>query len=275
MGWLKTIIYGLISGLTEFFPVSLGTHQTILSILFGLQDDTPLQQLLIRIACLLALLICCRRDFGKLRRENRIAKIPARRRTRPADQKSIMTVRLVKVAVIPLLIGMLFYGRASVLADKLYILAILTALNGFVLFVPLLSKTGNKDSRNMSPMDALLIGLGGALGAVPGISSIGAMLSVASVRGVEKGYALSFGLLLSIPAMLAALVFDAMALRTGVEAISALVLVQYLLTMAASFLGAWMAISAMRSLAAKTGISGFSYYCWGAALFTLILYLTT
>ena len=71
------------------------------------------------------------------------------------------------------------------------------------------------------------------------------------------------------------LVFDAVAIFAGIEALSFIVILQYLLAMAAAFYGSTFAISVMRSLTLRTGYSGFSYYCWGMALISMILYLTT
>jgi len=149
------------------------------------------------------------------------------------------------------------------------------ALNGIVLFAPQLVKTGNKDSRMLSPYDGLLIGLTGVLGVIPGMSGVGAMLSTASMRGADKNYALSFVLLLQIPVMVVIFVFEAIGLRAGMEALSFAILLKYIVTMVAAYLGTAAAIAVLRSLAVKNGFSGYAYYCWGAALFTLILYLTT
>ena len=47
----------------------------------------------------------------------------------------------------------------------------------------------------------------------------------------------------------------------------------YLLAAAAAFISTMLAIRIMRTLAAENGYHIFSYYCWGAALFTFILNL--
>ena len=51
-------------------------------------------------------------------------------------------------------------------------------------------------------------------------------------------------------------------------------IVPYILAGIAAFLGAYLSVILMRFLAVKIGFSGFSYYCWGAALFVFVLYLT-
>ena len=54
-----------------------------------------------------------------------------------------------------------------------------------------------------------------------------------------------------------------------------MLLLQYILAMAAAYFGSTFAISVMRSLAVRTGYAGFAFYCWGMALISMILYLTT
>ena len=61
----------------------------------------------------------------------------------------------------------------------------------------------------------------------------------------------------------------------GIEAISFLVIIQYLLAMAAAYFGSTFGISIMRSMVVRAGYEIFSYYCWGMALISMILYLTT
>ena len=97
----------------------------------------------------------------------------------------------------------------------------------------------------------------------------------ASARGADKNYSLQFALYLSIPALVIMLLFDAVAIFGGIEAISFLVIIQYLLAMAAAYFGSTFAISIMRSMVVRAGYEIFSYYCWGMALISMILYLTT
>jgi hypothetical protein len=40
-----------------------------------------------------------------------------------------------------------------------------------------------------------------------------------------------------------------------------------------AYIGAYFALIFLRFMSVKLGFSGFSYYCWGAALFAFILYM--
>lgn len=275
MDWLWTILYGFVAGLAEFLPLSSPAHQSISAAVFGLASAAPLRQFLIRAACLAALLSACGREIDKLRRDGRMARLPARRRKRPVDSRSVATNRLLNIAVFPLVIGLVFYRRVNMWVDSLAMLTIFLIINGILLFVPQYIPSGNKDGRNLSLLDGLLMGLAGAFSVFPGISRMSAIHFAASARGADKNYSLQFALYLSIPALVVMLLFDAVAIFGGIEAISFLVIIQYLLAMAAAYFGSTFAISIMRSMVVRAGYEIFSYYCWGMALISMILYLTT
>ena len=275
MDWLWTVLYGFVAGLAEFLPLSSPAHQSISAALFGLAAAAPLRQFLIRGACLAGLLSSCGTDLNKLRRDGHMARLPARRRKRPVDSRSIATNRLLNVAVFPLVIGLVFYRRANMWVSSLAGITISLLINGILLFLPQYIRSGNKDGRNLSLLDGLLMGIAGAFSVFPGISRMSTIHFAASARGADKSYALQFALYLSVPALIVMLVFDAVAIFAGIEALSFLVIIQYLLAMVAAYFGSTFAISLMRSLAVRTGYGGFAYYCWGMALISMIIYLTT
>lgn len=275
MSWLESLLYGLVSGLTEFLPVSSQAHQALLRKLFGVEPDS-LANLMAHLGMLTALLTCCRGQIAKLRREQRLAKIPKHRRKRQPDQRILLDGRIIRTALLPLLLGFLFYLKCAQWEQKLYLLSFFCILNGVILFLPALLPHGNKDSRSMSAMDGWLIGLGAAAAVLPGISRTGVSGSVAAVRGADRQSALNWVLLLSIPALLVLVLFDGYGiLAAKAFTMSVQLLLRVALVWAASFGGAYTGIFILRFLAVNAGYSGFAYYSWGLALFTFILYLTT
>ena len=275
MNWLRTVLYGFLSGLAEFLPVSSQAHQSLVGAVFGLPEAAPLRQFLIRAACLAALWVTCSRDIAKIQRDVKLAKIPSRRRTRPFDARSVATARLLIAAVIPMLIGLLFYQRAQQWINTLPALCVTLLVNGILLFIPQYARSGNKDGRMLSRMDGVLLGLSGALSVFPGISRVSSLHFTGSMRGADRGYTIQFALLLSIPALIVMLIYDVIAIFSGIEAISFVTVLIYLLSMVAAYFGSKLAISTVRSLAVRSGFAGFAYYCWGMALICIILYLTT
>ena len=126
----------------------------------------------------------------------------------------------------------------------------------------------------MSPVDGLLMGLGGAASTIPGISCVGAGVSVATVCGADKNYALSMSLLMAIPVTIGYIAFDILALMSAKIALTFGMILNCLLAAAAAFVGVFLGIRVLRVVVSNFSMSVFSFYCWGMALLTFILYLT-
>lgn len=274
MNWFESLLYGIVSGFTEFLPISMQAHQSIMLRLMG-SDSVPLLQLLIRIAVFAALIVANKDQLSVLYREMRLAAVHQRRRRRPLDMKSVLEVRLIKTAFYPLLIGFLFYPLTSQWHGRLNIVAILLLLNGIILFVPQFFPTGNKDSRSVSRLDGVLLGMCAGLGVLPGVSRIAAGTTISALIGTDRKQAFHWCLLLSIPAFCFLIGFDVQSIIvSGAGIVSFGDFLQCAFSAAAAYFGAYAAIFTMRFIAVNSGFSGFAYYCWGAALFTFVLFLT-
>ena len=270
---LHKFIYALFSGFTEFLGVSAPPHQLLYENMTGFTQSDAMLTMMLRLGVLAAVIFVCRGHIRRLMRERRLAGLSHRRRNRQPDVTALLDMRLLKTAMIPLLISVLFYKRAGQWIDQVAWMTLTLLLNGMLLFIPRLLSQGNKDGRSVSRLDGVLMGLGGALAAIPGFSRVGGMVSAGTARGMDRGYALETALLLSIPVLLGLLVFDIYAVITAKLAIGFVALLIYLLLGAVAFGSALAGITLMRYLSVKAGFTGFSYYSWGLALFSFILYL--
>jgi len=274
MSFFQNILYGIISGITEFLPVSSQAHQSLMHRIFGAASVAPLRSIFIRIGLLLALLTACRAIIVRLRKEKALAS--RSRRSRITEMKGLYDLRLVRTASLPLLAGLLTVFFTGSTDFGLVILALILIANGVIILIPVYMPHGNKEAKSMTGLDAVLIGAAGALSALPGFSRMGAVLSVATARGADKNHALNWSLLLSIPAIVLTLFADVLNLFIyGAQGISFTVLLGYLLCAVFAFVGARMGIAFIRYLTFRTGFAGFAYYSWGMALFAFILYLIT
>ena len=274
LNWLESILFGFVSGLSDILPVSAQAHKLILLKLFGIKSEPGLLRLLIHVSILGALYYNCMPHIVKILRAKSLARIPKRKRRRPLDYKSLMDFRLWQTMIIPVILAFFLYEKASSLYGSLTLMAIFLFLNGVILYIPPFMPGSNKDSRNLSRVEGLLMGLGGAAGILPGISGVGTAVSVASICGVDRSYGLSMVLLMNLAATVCLIVYDIILIVTvGMESLSFLILLSYIISAAAAFLGTTLAIRVLRSLAAEKGYSIFAYYCWGVALFTFILNL--
>jgi len=274
LSWFESILYGLFSGLTDILPVSAQAHKLIMLKVFGASNEPELMRLFIHIAVLMALYVNCSPMIVKIGRARRLSRVPKKRRKRPLDTKSLMDFSLLQTIIIPIIIVFFFYEKTLTWGSNMILVACFIFLNGIIMYIPQFLPGSNKDSRMLSRIEGLLIGLGGATSVIPGLSGIGAALSISSVCGVEKNYGLSMALLMNMVIMIGNIIFDLMAIFSGgIDLFGAIILLNYLFTAIIAFCGAMGGIRIMRFLAADIGFTVFAYYSWGLALFTFVLNL--
>lgn len=276
MNWLESLLYGLISGFAEFVPVSSQAHQAVFFRLFG-GSSTGTLSLMIHIGGLAAVIFSNRQQIVRLHREMRLAQIPRRRRRRNPEQGALMELSLLRSAAIAMLLGFLLYIPASFRRNDLNIVALMLLLNGVILYMPILFATGNKSAAGMSRLDSVLIGLGGCMGMLPGVSAVAGMTTVCSLRGGEKERSLSWTYLLMIPFLACLIGYDIrqIVVESGFLTLDFGYLIQWLLAGGTAFAGGVLGIGFMRFISVHGGYNAFAFYAWGGALFSFILYLSS
>lgn len=274
MSILQSIIMGFVSGFTELLPVSAEAHRAILRCLMGMEQENGIVRLVIHISALAAVWWLCQEDVRRLRRTQALLRIPPRRRKHQPEQMSIYTLRLVRAAMLILFFGRLFTLPLQWVGNELQILAFALVANGVILLYPSLVPNGNKDPRNMPRLDGMVMGLGAALSVIPGFSQMGCTLGFGISRGVDRKFALKFACLLLIPGLLLHIVFDIAALFAAQAlSISLAVVLSALVCGVSCFAGCVLGYRLMNFLVFGTNFSAFSYYCFGAGLFSFILFL--
>lgn len=274
MNWFQSLIFGLLSGLSDVMPVSSQAHKAILLKLFGENGEDLLLRLVIHAAILAALYYSCSSHIQRIIRQLRLSRIPKKRRKRPLDTRTIMEFRLLRMMVIPVLLSLLLYNKTAVWNTKLSMITVFLLLNGVILFLPTLVATGNKDARSMSAFEGMLIGIGGAVSVLPGVSAVGAANAVASACGAERQFALNMTYLMHMVLTIGLIAFDVAAVvAAGTLNLTFGTLLIYISAGAAAFGGACLGIRAMRMIAVNIGFSIFAFYSFGAAVLSFVLFL--
>lgn len=267
------ILYGFLAGLGELLPVSSTAHGYLIQLMSQFDTFAPALLLSVHFACFIAVCVYNRRRIGHIRRELKIASLPANKRKRQPDMVAVLDAKVILTALIPLLIGVGLSSLAFRKLGTLPAISLLLLIGGVVLYIPQYLPGANKDSRSLSRKDALMLGISGAVGVIPGISRIGTMISVGLMKGCDRGYILDIALLASLPVLLGLMIVDCVAIAMAPAAIGLMMLLYCLLAAAAAFGGAWLAMVIMRFLSVKSNFYGFAYYNWGLALFSFLVYL--
>lgn len=271
--WLQSFFFGLISGFSEFLPISSEAHRILFQKMTGMDRQIDLLRLAAQVSALLAVLLACFPRISKLSRERRLAKVPPKQRKRQPDGRLLLDIRLLHCAWPFAVLGLLLYIILADFVPEIWVLGIILTVNGLVLYLPERFSQGNKDSRSFSALDGALLGILSALSAVPGLSGIGCSSSYGKMRGGDGSYILDMCLLLAVPVLVVLVLVNGYVVLMGGFAVSAILACKCVVCAVASFISAYYGIILMRFLAYRVGFSGFAYYCWGAALFTFILYL--
>lgn len=258
----------------DILPVSAQAHRALLLKFYGIKGNGDFLNLLIHLGILCALYWNSQSQLIRMSRARALARVPKRKRKRPLDTKSLMDLSMLKTMLIPVILGLFLYRFVSDMSGSLMWIALFLFLNGVILYVPQFLPSSNRDSRTLSRVEGLLMGLGGAASILPGISAVGVTTSIGSVCGVERSYSLDMALLMNMILTIGLAVYDVMGIMAnGMDVLSFSIILRYLLTAAAAFGGAMLGIKFMRHLASNQGFSLFGVYCWGLALFTFILNL--
>lgn len=274
LNWFESILYGLFSGLMDILPVSAQAHKLLMLKFFGVKGSMDLLNLLIHLGIFAALYLSCRNQLIRMNRARALARIPKKKRKRPLDIRSMMDLSMLKTMLVPAVLGLFLYQHAVKLNSNLMLLALFMLLNGIVLYVPQFLPSGNRDSRTLSRVEGLLMGLGGAVSVIPGFSAMGVTTAVGSVCGVDRTYSLNMSLMMNMFLNAGFLIYDVMGIMSdGLGVLSFGIILRYFVTAGIAFAGTMLGIRLMRQLAENRGYALFGFYCFGLSLFTFILNL--
>lgn len=194
------------------------------------------------------------------------------RKASKADIPSRRLILLIIVATLPLAAVL----PINDLVEKLYyntmFIGVVFILTGCMLYVSDKLTPGEKDAKNMRLRDALIIGLCQCVAVIPGLSRSGTTITAGVATGLDRGFAVKFAFLMSIPAILGANIITL--IKTLIEGGTDWSLMPvYLVGMAVAAVSGIVAIGLVKYITNKGKFGNFAYYCWTIGVATIILSL--
>ena len=119
----------------------------------------------------------------------------------------------------------------------------------------------------MNITDSLVIGIVQGMALIPGISRSGATIAFGIFRGLDGAAAARFSFLISVPAVLGALLFE----MRYLEGIAPCDIGTYLVGMVAAAVTGFLTLGLLLFIIRKRKLSIFAYYCWTLGICTLII----
>jgi len=269
MSTLDAIILGFIQGLTEFLPISSSGHLVIFQNLLGFAEPQLLLDVTLHVGTLLAIIIYFRKDVISITNQALNLFLPRSHslRAKHMDQEPKLLLWIIIACVPTALIGFFFKDPLERMFGSVSTVSIMLLVTGAIIgathFIP-----HQYTSRNyLGLVTALLVGTAQGLAIIPGISRSGTTIACGLVCGLDRELAGRFSFLISIPAIIGALV-----LQLHEQSITSVPL----LTLAGGFLtSAIVGFSCLKILMAvvKKGRLGyFAPYCFLAGTAALILF---
>lgn len=269
MTLLEAVILGIVQGLTEPLPVSSSGHLVIVpAMLPGFTQPGIFFDLVLHLGTLAGIVFFLRREIAAILASLIPGLFPAAFSHAEVAQNQASGRKMALLIVIATgvtgLIGVLFKDRIERLFESVEITAGMLLVTGLLLFIS--DRVKHAKRRDMNWKDGILLGLVQAAALIPGISRSGSTIAFGIFLGVERRTAARFSFLISIPAILGAVL-----LKAGEAAQMA---AGDLPALAAGFGSAaitgFLALKLLFAVIQRTGLGVFAYYCWAVGIAALI-----
>jgi undecaprenyl-diphosphatase len=215
MEWLESLVLGLVQGITEFLPVSSDGHllltQNLFAWLTGVTKtgkENLFFDVILHLGTTAAILVHYRVEIAQAVRGLLGAD------DAPAGFRRPEVIRvgvLAAIATSPLIPLALFFKK---MIEKTFE-GITFVGFGFLITAAVLLLTawlkrldGAKGPAEMTWLDALLIGVAQMFAPLPGVSRSGLTIAAALALGLSRTWAVGFSLLIAVPAILGAAVWE-------------------------------------------------------------------
>jgi len=258
----KSIVLGIVQGLTEFLPVSSSGHLVVWSGILK-ADSTLAFDVALHFGSLIALVIFFWGDIVGLFQ----GFVATFRTSLSHDERHKRnTFWLIVASIIPSgIIGALFSARIEKAFSSYYFVGAMFLVTALLLFLQRFCST-SRTIREVNWKDAAAIGIGQVFALLPGLSRSGTTMSVGVYRGLKQEDAAHFSFLMAIPTIAGAAVFK---LKDFLQAgMTPTALTEVGVGVLVSVVTSLLAIGLLLKVARQGRMQWFALYCVVAALFT-------
>jgi undecaprenyl-diphosphatase len=270
MNIINAIILGIVQGLTEFLPVSSSGHLVLLQKIFNIEKPPLFFDTMLHVGTLLAVVTVLWKDIFE------ILKKPIQK----------LTGFLILATIPAVIAALLFEDAIEEIFTTGKLLGVCFIITAALLVTAELLSRRNKNANSsaaqpdengakMTWFHALFIGIMQALAIPPGISRSGATISGSLFCKLDRNFAARFSFLMSIPAILGAVVMQTKKLVShgsteGAHFGTAAIIVGTIVSAVVGF----FAVKFMLKIIKEKSLFGFAIYTGVLGLIVLILQMT-
>lgn len=288
MSFFEAILLGIIQGLTEFFPISSSGHLILMEQLFGIETEHGvLFNVVLHIGTLIAVYLAFRKDIRHMIRayigilkdcwKNLVILWKNIFKNENQAYRKVLRTQYRKLAVIVLIaniptaiLGGLLSGFVEGKGSSLFVVGFGMLITGLLLFVTGFHDRGNKSPKEASLTSALIVGTCQGYAVIPGISRFGLTMTAGLLCGYHKKFAVKYSFLISIPAILGAMILECFKLPEQSGITFGFVCCCFAGAAFAALFG-YFAIRMILKLIQRGSLRLFSYYCFAVGTLVIVL----
>lgn len=265
MTYPEAILLAILQGVTEFLPVSSSGHLVLAQNLLGqLGEGDFLYDVMLHLATMVAILAYLRHDLwtiwlgltGRATRSDSVF----------AGRERQVVVYMFLASLPTAVIGFVLQRYALSLLMRPDIVGGMLVMTGGLLWL-CRARQPHRCINQMGLVDALTIGVIQGIAVTPGISRSGSTIAGGIVLGLDRELAARFSLLISIPAILGAVILESTKAINQTQ----LALGPCLTGMAIATIVGYLSIGLILRLVRQNHFYLFAWYLWPLGLGTVLL----
>ncbi|SDO90383.1 undecaprenyl-diphosphatase UppP [Desulforhopalus singaporensis] len=252
--FFKAVILGVVQGVTEFLPVSSSGHLVIGSQLMNFQEQGVVFDVCLHLGTLLSVLLVFRREIKAM------AMAPLQVLTGQTDRDTrtfFLWDIYVIVATLPaVVVGLFFKDRIESLFSSVLVAYIMLIVTGILMIC---ARYLPKKEKSLTWWRSVLVGCAQAGAILPGLSRSGSTIFMGMALGVPRQTVARFSFIMSIPAILGAVVLHSKELLAQPPA--AEIWGNLAAGMVVAAVSGYLAIKFLLDIIEKDRLQWFGYYC--------------
>ena len=278
MAILYAALLGLVQGVAEFLPISSSGHLALLENILGGTglmelDGSAFFNILLHLATLVAVVIAYWPDIVDMFFEvgDMAGDLVHGRGLSARGKPTRKLIYMILLATVPLFVIVPFNDAIERLNEIPWFIGAALILTGTLLYISDRLPRGRKTERDMTCLDAVVIGVAQGLATMPGLSRSGTTIAAGMARGLRRSFAVRFSFLMSLVSVAGAVVLELMdAIREG---INAAMLPSYAVGMIVAGVTGYLSIRLLQRIVRKGRFGGFAYYCWFVGVISIVVWL--
>lgn len=265
----QTLIFAIVQGVTELFPISSVAHGVLVPYVFHFNLDLRFLKenflpylVMLHLGTALALLIFFRHEWADIIKS-----------LFDQNQYPRRLLLLIIVGTIPAcLVGLILEKPLSTLFSNVTSAAVFLIVNGVMLyFGEKRRRNGTKEISDLTYVQAAVVGLFQSLALIPGFSRSGASMTAGFWMGLKHEAAARFSMLLATPIIAGACILEIpKLLKSGTQGLLRVSLIGGIAAGVFAYVSVWVLMRWFQKREINA-MAPFAYYCWIIGVLILVL----